>query len=201
MTSEEYVQQIDRLMNQQNTHFNWILTILGILIAIAAYYQWKISEKDKANIIQKVQKYADDKISESNDGTDKKISNLNKTNQDKIDATEEKFKIVKGSNSNGFWTRFPDGTQICRNTFFLDLSDDFNGSELWEFPAEFIEGDLIVVNEIENNPGVNLISINKRKDGHLFKLEKTSVAIDYNPRIRINFIAIGSWKLELDKQI
>ncbi|GAW37124.1 hypothetical protein RA2_04199 [Roseovarius sp. A-2] len=46
--------------------------------------------------------------------------------------------IERGSNANGIYTRFADGTQICWNTLtFTDLATATIGQQTWTYPAAF----------------------------------------------------------------
>lgn len=63
MTSEEYVQQVNRLMDLQNTYLQVFLWILGAAISILALIQWrftsqqlnKLKEKTKQETIKEIE--------------------------------------------------------------------------------------------------------------------------------------------------
>ena len=45
MTSEEYVNQVNRLVDLQNTYLSIFLTILSIILAAVLYFQWRLSNR------------------------------------------------------------------------------------------------------------------------------------------------------------
>lgn len=45
MTSEEYVNQVNRLIDLQNIYLGIFLTILSIILAAVLYFQWRLSDK------------------------------------------------------------------------------------------------------------------------------------------------------------
>lgn len=194
--SEEYIQQIDRLMNLQNIYVSIVLGLIGLLIALAVIYQWKISEKDKENIKHSLETYADEKISILNNEIEEKITSSYGVNQANIDSLEEKMKTISGSNSNGFWTRFADGTQICRHQIILTLPKDRVISWEWTFPAGFLEDDLVVLGEVNGLPNTDLIMGRKNKNGQLFKLKRMPSSSTSKSNVKISLLAIGSWKNE-----
>lgn len=56
MTSEEYVAQVDRLMNLQNTYLSIFLGILGLATAIFVVFQWRYSDRQIEKVIQKTKR-------------------------------------------------------------------------------------------------------------------------------------------------
>lgn len=51
MTSEEYVNQVNRLIDLQNIYIGIFLTILSIILAAVLYFQWRLSDKKIEKII------------------------------------------------------------------------------------------------------------------------------------------------------
>lgn len=58
MTSEEYVQQIERLLNLQNVYLSIFLGVLAVVIGFFGIIQWKLSDKQ----IDKIQNEVELKI-------------------------------------------------------------------------------------------------------------------------------------------
>lgn len=58
MTSEEYVQQIDRLMSLQNTYFTIFIAIIAIVIGFIGFLQFRISDKQ----IEKIQNETEENL-------------------------------------------------------------------------------------------------------------------------------------------
>lgn len=56
LTSEEYVQQVDRFMNLQNLYLGIFLGILAIVVAIFGVFQWRLSDEQVEKIKNETEK-------------------------------------------------------------------------------------------------------------------------------------------------
>lgn len=56
MTSEEYIEQIDRLMGLQNNYFAVFLGVIGLAIAVSGFLQWQINDKQIEKMKQEMRK-------------------------------------------------------------------------------------------------------------------------------------------------
>jgi hypothetical protein len=77
-------------------------------------------------------------ISELNNSRAETSEALNTVNE-KVNSQE----IIQGSNSNGYYTKFPDGRLICGHNMLINAPDNLQGSiyysgdSVWTFPHEF----------------------------------------------------------------
>ena len=55
MTSEEYVQQVDRLMTYQNVYVGVFIGILSIVLVIFFVFQWRLSSDSVAKMEKRVE--------------------------------------------------------------------------------------------------------------------------------------------------
>lgn len=130
---------------------------------------------------------------------------INKTNLNHMDDGIEQNSndianiIESGSNDNGSWVKFSDGTMICRNIFlikdvtFTELATGINYSETQTitYPQEFIDNDVSVKVSCRSANfawAVNEISIASSFQFDI--LHSTNVIRD----ISCSYIAIGRWK-------
>ncbi|MCM2563852.1 DUF2793 domain-containing protein [Lutimaribacter sp. EGI FJ00015] len=106
--------------------------------------------------------------------------------------------IERGSNANGDYARFADGTQICWvYQFALDPCDDSSGSVFWSgtntawtFPAEFLAGTKPVVSGTCDNPARWLTA---GVPGNTFVGFKAFAASSFAATTYANAMAIGRW--------
>jgi hypothetical protein len=115
--------------------------------------------------------------------------------------TEIDGQIVKGSNSNGNYVKFPDGTMIC----YFDKTVTSNGGSYYSqdgvpFPVAFIDTNVkVIISGYNNFHGytqnncnsgfATAVSNSACRWGLLFPAAVTS---GYN--VSANMIAIGRWK-------
>lgn len=66
--------------------------------------------------------------------------------------------IETGSNSNGRYVRFADGTQICFGTVQLDNATTSRCSGTWTFPAAFVDGTYRVTSEYKPSNGADVVT-------------------------------------------
>jgi len=118
-----------------------------------------------------------------------------------LEDTAENGSIESGSNVNGNWTKFPDGTLICTVSKSYTGIDITLGAgalpfrsvsiESWTFPAPFIENPKITTGSIDINSrmischGVTHTSIST------YGINVTSVT---NVTVSGELVAIGRWK-------
>ena len=66
--------------------------------------------------------------------------------EDRVESGFEATKIESGSNSNGSWTKFPDGTLLQRKSNMrTDNGTAYNLSIYWNFPTSFVNTDYQVL--------------------------------------------------------
>lgn len=66
--------------------------------------------------------------------------------------------IETGSNSNGRYARFADGTQICWGALQLDMAIVSRCSGTWTFPAAFVDAAYRVSSEYKPNNGADAVT-------------------------------------------
>jgi hypothetical protein len=110
--------------------------------------------------------------------------------------------IERGSNANGEYVRFADGTQICTRQNFLDADTaaGVEGDGLWTFPAAFGNGTAVVTPSVAAlGTGASMIAAAR----HLRCAAQSGMATNSiigwrndgpaTLRFRINLTAIGRW--------
>ncbi|MER2040787.1 MAG: hypothetical protein ABS913_02430 [Desemzia incerta] len=94
MKSEEYIQQIETLMNNQNNYVNWVIgilgflvAVLGIVIAVAAYYQWWLNTKQMQRLKEDTKKEIIKEIEDSLGGSS--LNNFKTDIENKVEKIEK----------------------------------------------------------------------------------------------------------------
>ena len=109
--------------------------------------------------------------------------------------------VASGSNSNGHWVQFYDGTQICRITeIALTRSSNLELRVVWDFPVAFVDTTYSMSGMRKN--GNNAIYRGSSFDYQVSSASRVvirmtaSKGIDYGNGYNIpaDFIAIGRWK-------
>lgn len=98
--------------------------------------------------------------------------------------------IDSGSNANGYWVKFADGTLICRYSF----TDKLLSGHTVTFPHPFISTeDLSITTQQARDSGIGAQWINGQA---INKVSKTgfNVYAGYNESSTIYWKAIGRWK-------
>jgi len=190
MITKEYVETIERLMDLQNNYIGWMLAILGLLIALAAFYQWRLSKGDKETL----RKEMDNKTAELKRETEIKLSELEKKSEKELSELKNQLSVKSGNNANGNWVRYPNGDQICRHTIPIDR-ERFQGDISWVYPAAFYDSDMVIFTEVEDTDKVAIKKIIKEKHQLIILLERLSSFTETGDS-RINLIAYGRWKKE-----
>ena len=114
-------------------------------------------------------------------------------------SIEDDYGIIYGSNANGNWTKFPNGTLICRNTVtIIDYSPSspqgalYRGSqeELATYPMPFVSSP-----QVATSVGFHLdVSVNVIGSS-ITSLEGLLMSTDSGTYTRnFSYIAIGRWK-------
>lgn len=110
--------------------------------------------------------------------------------------------VSSGSNSNGKWVRFIDGTQICTKlitaiasftTAFGSWYETPNVVSFGNWPVPFINDDIVITATVVNRACVveALMSYSATSAGHSYLMRPTNST---DQDVRINLIAIGRWK-------
>lgn len=209
MTSEEYVQVIEKLMELQDKNVNWLLTVLGILltliIGLAAFYQWRLSKGDKESLRNEMDNKdiklerrleeklydVDKEIKDNFNDYKNQIEDLKNEYENTYLNLEEKLSVKQGNNVNGYWTRYPDGNQICRHTLNIER-DTFQKDIFWVYPASFYDKDIAVFTEIEDTNKVRVKKIIKEEFQTIILLDKLDTFSEVG-ETRINLVAYGKW--------
>ncbi len=90
--------------------------------------------------------------------------------------------ITSGSNSNGYWIKFNDGTMICYK-HFTKMPTNTYGNTVWIYPSEFISSPVVSCEGYYSSGTILSLSKNNVKVGDLH--------YSYQD---ILFLAVGRWK-------
>ncbi|MFN7051250.1 MAG: hypothetical protein ACK4NH_03950, partial [Gemmobacter sp.] len=110
--------------------------------------------------------------------------------------------IERGSNANGDYVRFADGTQICTRLNFLDadVAAGVEGDGLWTFPAAFTTGTSVVTPTVASlGVAASMIAAARHLRCAAQPGISTNAIIGWRNdgpaslRFRINLTAIGRW--------
>lgn len=144
----------------------------------------------------------------ANDTAIGNLSNLNTSSKDNL-VTAINSVVENGTNNNGSWIKFADGTMICRFTQIINLTVNTAWGSLYggkfsvhDYPQEFIDipeaSITLVANNdgnyggwIGNNGGTDDIRPTKKNIGELVILRPTTSSNGY---YKVQVIAIGKWK-------
>lgn len=111
--------------------------------------------------------------------------------------------ITSGSNANGSWIKFGDGTMICwisanitcsssvSNVFGSTSGTTYYNTGAWTFPVEFVAAPTLCL-----TPGTNVNSARLVYSGTVSATTANWVAVTEvnNGQVRAHLIAIGRWK-------
>ena len=144
----------------------------------------------------------------ANDTAIGNLSNLNTSSKDNL-VTAINSVVESGSNNNGSWIKFADGTMICRFTQIINVAVTNAWGSLYggkfsvhDYPQEFIDipetSITLVANNdgnyggwIGNNGGTDDIRPTKKNIGEFVMLRPTTTS---NGNYKVQVIAIGKWK-------
>ncbi len=127
----------------------------------------------------------------STDTTNPPSANSVKILNEKIDSM-----IGSGSNSNGYFIKFPDGTMICK-TYVASQTTDSTGRVTWTFPASFLTGEIPAVTitpvaSLSSTQNAN-IGTTPTSTAVVFLHTMNNAAIN-SQAVRYCATAIGKWK-------
>ena len=119
-----------------------------------------------------------------------------KNEMEAIKALNEKVAgiVESGSNENGSWVKFADGTMIQ----YGSILNNANGLATVSFPKRFISSDVIVTTSIaynsytSNNPVLTLVYPSNSTVGIYSR--KSDGSVETNTTVKTNWKAIGRWK-------
>lgn len=144
----------------------------------------------------------------ANDTAIGNLSNLNTSSKDNL-VTAINSVVESGSNNNGSWIKFADGTMICKFTQIINVAVTNAWGSLYggkfsvhDYPQEFIDipeaSITLVANNdgnyggwIGNNGGTDDIRPTKKNIGEFVMLRPTTTSNGY---YKVQVIAIGKWK-------
>lgn len=144
----------------------------------------------------------------SNDTAIGNLSNLNTSSKNNL-VTAINSVVESGSNNNGSWIKFADGTMICKFTQIINVAVTnawgslYGGKfSLHDYPQEFIDipeaSITLVANNdgnyggwIGNNGGTDDIRPTKKNIGEFVMLRPTTTSNGY---YKVQVIAVGKWK-------
>ena len=109
--------------------------------------------------------------------------------------------IERGSNANGEYIRWADGTQVCCMVNYVTPEQSAGSGGMFTFPAAFIDAPYVVVSILGmasgSNLGSYLVEIKRSSSGYEVKIQILQAggsifAVGNNTTF--NGIAIGRWK-------
>ena len=144
----------------------------------------------------------------ANDTAIGNLSNLNTSSKDNL-VTAINSVVESGSNNNGSWIKFADGTMICKFTQIINVAVTNAWGSLYggkfsvhDYPQEFIDipeaSITLVANNdgnyggwIGNKGGTDDIRPTNKNVGEFVMLRPTTTSNGY---YKVQVIAIGKWK-------
>ena len=134
---------------------------------------------------------------------DTQTRNIDNKLNDEVDNLDEKInneKIISGSNTNGNWIKYPDGTMICYKSVTDEVSfttawyDLYSGTlDLGDFPQEFVDVPHVQLTNSSISAAIvqNFVLLpSKTYPGSIFLTRPFSSESD----VTIEVMAIGKWK-------
>lgn len=101
--------------------------------------------------------------------------------------------VESGSNSDGEWTRWADGTQVCRVT---DYDGGHSEVKTWVFPKEFIDDEYSVSSTVTWVEQVNRAVIRRSDQSTDNTQLQYSIAQpdETTSNVHVDFVVVGWWK-------
>ena len=148
------------------------------------------------------------RVVNENDDKVVNLTNLSTPNKNNIVGAINSV-VENGSNNNGSWIKFADGTMICRFTQIINVVVTNAWGSLYggkfsvhDYPQEFIDipeaSITLVANNdgnysgwIGNNGGTDDIRPTKKNIGEFVMLRPTTTSNGY---YKVQVIAVGKWK-------
>ncbi len=115
---------------------------------------------------------------------------------DDILATDEEveitsaFGIESGSNANGSWTKFPDGTLICIHSD----ADDSGSTIPWTYPVPFTEVPVVQIAFNGSTPGYYSVQVSSILTASCSYIKGLTSGVATTDGINVQLTAIGRWK-------
>jgi hypothetical protein len=118
-----------------------------------------------------------------------------------LNAVNEKVnsqEIIQGSNSNGYYTKFPDGRLICGHNMLINAPDNLQGSiyysgdSIWTFPHEFALNQVDFVGGLASTSSRYEWIVGYGFNGSYGLLQRKSSISDSYAQYR-SVVAIGRW--------
>lgn len=109
--------------------------------------------------------------------------------------------IESGGNANGLWTKFSDGTMICRYRNDFGPINTSTGSlytsapKQWTFPTKFTGTEIMLSGSVGYGAeNTWMVSSNTAASETAYTFKLMSTTSWTSPNISINLVAIGRWK-------
>ena len=119
-----------------------------------------------------------------------------KNEMEAIKALNEKVAgiVESGSNENGSWVKFADGTMICYGNSY----NQENGRAVANYPVSFIENPTqaqttISYNSYTSSHLVYTVPSLAKEFAYIY-CRKADGSIETNTTVKINWLIIGKWK-------
>lgn len=104
--------------------------------------------------------------------------------------------IESNSNTNGYYTKYPDGTLICYGIRTITIASD--GAAVIPFPTPFLNNDTVIptYNLFETGVGrtVHTTLLSCNSTGFIFTVMNASGTIITGQSVKVSYQAIGRWK-------
>lgn len=135
-------------------------------------------------------------------GVEKGLRDIQKEYDEKFLKQQEiidSMAIESGTNANGSYIRFPDGTQICTHRLKLSYSNSEQLLNQWVFPASFEKVDNVIISligdSVDSLYGRNLIQ-NDINNGQVKVTLYKGLGNHFKPEdiVEVSLMAIGKWK-------
>jgi len=106
--------------------------------------------------------------------------------------------IERGSNANGEFVKFADGTQICTSVVQFDISSTSGSVQAYDFPVSFSGTSYVGSYSIGNSTGGAVTNAMARRAALRTRLQKWEMLLtsdsDTNPSlINLGLTAVGRW--------
>lgn len=108
--------------------------------------------------------------------------------------------VESGSNENGSWVKFADGTMICRHTITTNEQNTtaHYQNSTWNYPIAFIEIPTVIATPNNWSTNAVMIKVNPRATlcSVLQQHLNTTGTLAFLDRVgdEVNLVAIGKWK-------
>jgi hypothetical protein len=102
--------------------------------------------------------------------------------------------VESGSNADGEWTRWADGTQIASDSFNIDLTLRTVNTDLGQYPVAFVDiysGSITIAGGLGSADAQAAISVSLRTRGNF---EYMCDGTGNDTSVSVNCSVIGRWK-------